>query len=120
MVSSYNILLSVLACSRLVATKLIKEELTLTWDIASPNGQYRELIKINGQFPGPTFVWDEDDNIEITVHNHMPFNTSIHWHGLLMQGTPWSDGAPGVTQKPIEMGQSYIYRFTAYPSGTHW
>jgi hypothetical protein len=48
-----------------VATKLIKEELTLTWDIASPNGQYRELIKINGQFPGPTFVWDEDDNIEV-------------------------------------------------------
>lgn len=70
MVTGYIILLFVLACSRLVATKLIKEELTLTWDLASPNGQYRELIKINGQFPGPTFVWDEDDNIEVLA---LPF-----------------------------------------------
>lgn len=37
-----------------------------------------------------------------------------------MQGTPWSDGTPGVTQKPIEVGESFIYRFKAYPSGTHW
>ncbi|KAM5489272.1 Glc7p regulatory subunit [Microsporum audouinii] len=37
-----------------------------------------------------------------------------------MQGTPWSDGVPGLTQKPIEVGESFIYRFKAYPSGTHW
>lgn len=37
-----------------------------------------------------------------------------------MQDTPWSDGAPGLTQKPIESGQSFIYRFKAEPAGTHW
>ena len=37
-----------------------------------------------------------------------------------MRGTPWSDGVPGLTQKPIEPGQSYVYRFKAYPPGTYW
>lgn len=40
------------------------------------------MIKINGGFPGPALTCDEDDDIEITVYNQMPFNTSVHWHGL--------------------------------------
>lgn len=63
-------------------SKLVREELTLTWEEGAPNGQVRELIKMNGQFPGPTFYWDEDDDVEVLVRNVMPFNTSIHWHGL--------------------------------------
>lgn len=90
-----------------VLGRVIKHELTLTWEVGAPNGQARELIKMNGQFPGPAYVWDEDDDIEVrlikiptgnapgsrrliqglpaqvTVHNRMPFNTSVHWHGLL-------------------------------------
>nr|QNT61264.1 laccase [Chrysosporium merdarium] len=101
-------------------SKLVREEIVLTWEVAAPNGQSREVIKVNGQLPGPTFRWDEDDDVEVIVHNQMPFNTTIHWHGLLMQATPWSDGAPGITQLPIEIGQSFVYKFKAYPSGTHW
>ncbi|ORY10495.1 conidial pigment biosynthesis oxidase Arb2/brown2 [Clohesyomyces aquaticus] len=100
--------------------KLVKHDLTLSWEVGAPNGQPRELIKVNGQFPGPSLVWDEDDDVEVWVHNRMDFNSSIHWHGLQMQGTPWSDGAPGVTQKPIEVGETFIYRFKAYPAGIHW
>lgn len=37
-----------------------------------------------------------------------------------MRDSPWSDGVPGLTQKPIEPGQSFIYRFTAEPAGTYW
>ncbi|GKT72168.1 conidial pigment biosynthesis oxidase arb2 brown2 [Colletotrichum tofieldiae] len=37
-----------------------------------------------------------------------------------MHGTPWSDGAPGLSQKPIESSQSFVYRFKASPAGTHW
>ncbi|KAH8695156.1 conidial pigment biosynthesis oxidase Arb2/brown2 [Talaromyces proteolyticus] len=104
----------------LVAGKHVRHEMTLTWELGAPNGQVREMIKMNGQFPGPTFVWDEDDDVEVIVHNRMPFNNTVHWHGLMMQGTPWSDGAPGLSQKPIEMDQSFIYRFKASPAGTHW
>jgi FtsP/CotA-like multicopper oxidase with cupredoxin domain len=34
-----------------------------------------------------------------------------------MQNTPWSDGVPGLNQTPIEPGERYVYRFTAYPAG---
>ncbi|KAJ5996955.1 hypothetical protein N7522_008615 [Penicillium canescens] len=104
----------------LIAAKLVREEITLTWDLGAPNGHVREMIKMNDGFPGPYFLWDEDDDIEVIVHNRMPFNSSIHWHGLMMQGTPWSDGAPGATQLPIEPDEMFIYRFKASPSGTHW
>ena len=63
-------------------SKLVREELLLTWEEGSPNGQVRDLIKLNGHFLGPNFYWDEGDDIEVLVHNVMPFNTSIHWHGL--------------------------------------
>lgn len=49
----------------LTAGKLIREEITLTWDLGAPNGHVREMIKMNGGFPGPSFVWDEDDDIEV-------------------------------------------------------
>jgi len=37
-----------------------------------------------------------------------------------MQGTPWADGTPGLSQKPIEPGESFVYRFKAYPAGSYW
>ncbi|GIJ86456.1 hypothetical protein Asppvi_005345 [Aspergillus pseudoviridinutans] len=97
-----------------------KRELTLTWEEGAPNGQSRHMIRTNGQFPSPTLIFDEGDDVEIVVHNHMHQNTTIHWHGILMQDTPWSDGVPGLSQAPIEPGESYIYRFTAYPPGQYW
>ncbi|KAF5007923.1 hypothetical protein FDECE_5839 [Fusarium decemcellulare] len=106
--------------STCVAAALFKRNWVITWEPGAPNGQERQMIKINGQFPGPTILCDEDDDIEITVHNKMPFNTTVHWHGLEMYGTPWSDGTPGMSQKPIETGQSFVYRFKASPAGTHW
>ncbi|KAM0543071.1 hypothetical protein ACHAPJ_012520 [Fusarium lateritium] len=103
-----------------VTGAIVKKDWVITWELGAPNGQERQMIKINGQFPGPALVCDEDDDIEVTVHNRMPFNTTVHWHGLEMYGTPWSDGTPGMSQKPIEIGQSFIYRFKASPAGTHW
>ncbi|KAL8685395.1 MAG: hypothetical protein Q9218_007785, partial [Villophora microphyllina] len=100
--------------------KPVKQTLTITWTPGSPNGATRNIIKTNGQFPGPALTFDENDDVEITVHNQMPFNTTVHWHGLEMMGTPWSDGTPGLSQKPIDPGQSFVYRFKAYPAGTYW
>ncbi|CAG1965547.1 unnamed protein product [Fusarium graminearum] len=122
MLTSPRLILLLLAWvfSALVASALVKKDWTITWEPGAPNGQERNMIKINNQFPGPTILCDEDDDIEVTVHNKMPFNTTVHWHGLEMMGTPWSDGTPGMSQKPIEMGQSFIYRFKASPAGTHW
>lgn len=37
-----------------------------------------------------------------------------------MQGTPWSDGVPGVTQLSIQPGESFTYRWNATQHGSHW
>jgi FtsP/CotA-like multicopper oxidase with cupredoxin domain len=37
-----------------------------------------------------------------------------------MKETPWSDGVPGLSQKPIESGESFVYRFKAFPPGQYW
>ena len=48
-----------------VGSKFVQEELNLTWEIGAPNGRSRDMIKTNGQFPGPALIWDEDDDIEV-------------------------------------------------------
>ncbi|KAL2173558.1 multicopper oxidase [Thermothelomyces heterothallicus CBS 202.75] len=98
----------------------VRKSLRLTWGEGAPNGRPREMIFINGQFPGPNLIFDEDDDVEITVHNDMPRNATVHWHGIAQTGTPWSDGVIGLSQRPILPGESFVYRFKASPPGTHW
>ena len=45
---------------------------------------------------------------------------TIHWHGLDQQDNVWMDGVPYVTQYPTMPLQTFVYRFTATPAGTHW
>ncbi|KAJ0328816.1 hypothetical protein COL5a_004601 [Colletotrichum fioriniae] len=83
-----------LACILLpfAAGALFQRDWIVTWEVGAPNGQERQMIKINGQFPGPPIICDEDDDIEITVHNKMPFNTTVHWHGMIRKNdapAPW-------------------------------
>ena len=40
--------------------------------------------------------------------------------GIEMHNTPWSDGSPGVSQRPIEPGKSFTYRWTATQYGSYW
>ncbi|KAJ9298682.1 hypothetical protein DTO271G3_3649 [Paecilomyces variotii] len=95
-------------------------ELNLTWEVGAPDGNPREMVFMNGQFPGPELRIDEGDNVEFIVHNHMPFNTSIHFHGIEQLNTVWSDGVPGLTQRPIQPGESFTYKWTATQYGTYW
>ncbi|KAJ5572129.1 Multicopper oxidase type 2 [Penicillium sp. DV-2018c] len=97
-----------------------KFELNLTWDSGAPDGVERQQAFINGQFPGPPLIFDEGDNVEVTVNNFLPFNTTMHWHGIEQLGTPWSDGVPGVSQRPIAPGGQFVAKFTATQYGTYW
>lgn len=40
------------------------------------------MILINGQFPGPVMEINEGDEVWVTVHNLMPYNTTMHYHGM--------------------------------------
>lgn len=85
--------------------------LTVTQGLISPDGFERLGFLMNGKYPADPFVWDENDDIEITVNNQGPVPFAIHWHGIHQIGTPDMDGVPGLSQWNVYPGQSYTYRF---------
>lgn len=40
-------------------------KLDLTWETGSPNGLERDMIFVNGQFPGPPMILDEGDDVTV-------------------------------------------------------
>lgn len=72
----------------------------------------------NGQIPGPEIRVTEGDKVRIVFTNNLPKATTIHWHGINVPNS--QDGVPGLTQKPIQPGETYIYEFVARPAGTRF
>jgi manganese oxidase len=70
----------------------------------------------NGTVPGPMIRVTEGDQVRIVVKNGLPEATTVHWHGVEVPNA--MDGVPGVTQEPIEPGETFTYEFTANPAGT--
>ncbi|PWZ03515.1 hypothetical protein BCV70DRAFT_145053, partial [Testicularia cyperi] len=85
--------------------------LTVSQADISPDGFSRLGFLINGKYPADPMIWDENDDIEITINNESPVPFAIHWHGIHQIGTPEMDGVPGLSQWNIYTGQSYTYRF---------
>ena len=40
--------------------------------------------------------------------------------GIAQRNTPWSDGTPGLSQKPIPPGGRFLYKWRATEYGAHW
>jgi FtsP/CotA-like multicopper oxidase with cupredoxin domain len=96
-------------------------EVTLTWEDYSPiGGTPRKMILTNGTFPGPALKMKVGQSVEFLVHNELPDPTTIHFHGIVQQDTPWSDGVPGLSQKAIAPGASFLYKWTADASGVYF
>jgi Multicopper oxidase len=87
----------------------------------NPDGVYRPMILINGQFPGPLIECNDGDRLVIEVENQSMNATAFHWHGLYQNGSNWMDGTVGVTQCPIAPGGNFTYDFTVSGQhGTYW
>ena len=82
------------------------------------SGRERTAMAINGSIPGPLLRWREGDTVTLRVHNRLPQDTSIHWHGILLPAN--MDGVPGFSFAGIAPDGSYEYRFTVRQSGTYW
>ncbi|KAK3330655.1 multicopper like protein [Apodospora peruviana] len=98
-------------------------DFTISRGVIAPDGYHRDVLLVNGAFPGPMIEANWGDKIIVNVHNNITApeeGTVVHWHGFLQQGTPWEDGAPGVTQCPIAPGKSFTYEFLASLYGTTW
>lgn len=65
---------------------------------------------LDGTVPGPMIRVTAGDHLRVTVINHFPEATTIHFHGLQIPTN--EDGVPGVGQAPIQPGQSFTYDFT--------
>jgi YVTN family beta-propeller protein len=72
----------------------------------------------NGTVPGPLLRVTEGDRVRVVFTNELPEATTVHFHGNTL--TNAMDGVPNVTQNPVEPGETFVYEFTAGPSGTFW
>ncbi|KAL3513988.1 hypothetical protein ACH5RR_026705 [Cinchona calisaya] len=67
----------------------------------------KNILTVNGQFPGPTLRIRQGDTAIVNVHNKGKENITIHWHGVKQPRYPWSDGPEYITQCPIMPGKSF-------------
>lgn len=81
-------------------------------------GRERTAMAINGSIPGPLLRWREGETVTLRVHNRLPQDTSIHWHGILLPAN--MDGVPGFSFAGIAPDGLYEYRFPVKQSGTYW
>jgi FtsP/CotA-like multicopper oxidase with cupredoxin domain len=101
-----------------VIGQVVHYDLHVTDTLIAFDGKPTHAIAVNGQLPMPTLVFTEGDTAEITVHNHLKVNTSLHWHGVFLPNR--EDGVPYLTQQPIAPNTTYTYRFPVIQNGTHW
>ncbi|MEU7133990.1 multicopper oxidase family protein [Streptomyces sp. NPDC046261] len=68
--------------------------------------------------PGKEVRLTAGDTLALSLANHLPEPTSVHWHGLALRND--MDGVPDLTQRTIKPGASHDYRFTVPHPGTYW
>lgn len=96
-------------------------EYTLTIERLPVNitGKPIEKITVNGGIPAPTLRFTEGDEAVIHVTNKLDEPTSIHWHGLLLDGA--MDGVTGFNgYEAIKPNTTFTYRFPIRQTGTYW
>ena len=86
------------------------------WELAP--GKVIKGMAYNGQIPGPELRLKEGERVRIVLRNSLPEPTTVHWHGVDVPNP--MDGVPGITQKPVQPGETFVYEFVATPPGTRW
>src|SRR6185369_17104018 len=87
-------------------------------DVTFPDGRRLAVWAYDGTVPGPVLRVHLGDTLRVRFTNRLPQPTTIHWHGVRVPNA--MDGVPGVTQAPIEPGESFVYEFTPKDAGTFW
>ncbi|MER5303445.1 multicopper oxidase family protein [Streptomyces lasiicapitis] len=68
--------------------------------------------------PGKEIRVTAGDTLALTLANHLPQPTTLHWHGLALRND--MDGVPALTQRDIRPGADFTYRFKVPHPGTYW
>ncbi|UKZ80571.1 hypothetical protein TrVFT333_008333 [Trichoderma virens FT-333] len=106
----------------LASAATVNYDFNITWVTANPDGAFaRPVIGINNQWPIPRIEANVGDRVVVNVNNQLGNqSTSLHFHGLFMNGTTHMDGPVGVSQCEIPPGHSFKYDFTINQPGTYW
>src|ERR1700753_3115205 len=100
------------------ATQCVPFTIDLTWAPSDPSkGISRNAILTNGSLPGPPLKLKVGDCVDFRVNTTLPNGTGVRFHAIRQNGTPYSDGVPGLSQYSIQPGTSYQYQWTAVESG---
>jgi len=82
------------------------------------NAAQSDLWLYNNTCPGPLLRLPQGAILRADVTNKLDVATTIHWHGI--RNINEMDGVSGLTQAPIEPGESFTYEFPVNDSGTYW
>jgi len=72
----------------------------------------------NRQYPGPLIRADRGSKVIVHFTNNIEMPTVVHWHGLRLDNR--FDGIPGLTQAPVEVGESFTYELLFPDTGIYW
>ncbi|XP_042493060.1 laccase-14-like [Macadamia integrifolia] len=101
------------------------ETYRFNWNITTASytrlNSTKEILTVNGVYPGPAIHVRRGDRVFINVVNNGTYNVTLHWHGVKQPRNPWSDGPEYITQCPIQTGANFTYEinFTT-EEGTVW
>jgi iron transport multicopper oxidase len=114
--SNFLYICSVLALFSLVQAETRTYNFSVGWVNRNPDGLFeRPVIGINGQWPIPRIEATVGDRVVVNLNNQLGNqSTSLHFHGLFMNGTNEMDGVVGVTQCGVPPGSSFTYNFTVW------
>ena len=82
------------------------------------NGHMAAMYGYNGQYPGPLIQAPQGSTVVVRVTNRIESPTTVHWHGLRLENR--FDGVAGLTQDPIEVGESFTYELRVPDAGMFW
>ena len=103
------LILSFIPFSSNVHSSIIKYYLNIHEKRVNFTGPSVSALAIQNQIPGPTLEATVGDILEVTFHNKLNTETSIHWHGVLLPNN--QDGVPYLTTPPILPQSSFTYRY---------
>jgi iron transport multicopper oxidase len=103
-----------LAFVLLAEAATITYDFNITWVKSNPDNAFeRTTIGINGQWPLPVMTATKGDRVIVNVDNQLGNqSTTLHFHGLFMNGTTEMDGPAQISQCGIPPGSQFVYNFT--------
>jgi FtsP/CotA-like multicopper oxidase with cupredoxin domain len=81
-------------------------------------GETFVMYAFNRQIPGPLIRVKKGAEVHVRFTNRIDMETTVHWHGLRLDNR--FDGVPGLTQDPVQPGETFDYTIRFPDDGIYW